>query len=87
MAATITLDRTRTIGSTEIRVGPLGFEAVALDTVAALQVPLHHPAVVTVIPGSRSRAEAERNVQPMTEVIPLDFRCDLQAEGRSGAML
>jgi D-threo-aldose 1-dehydrogenase len=45
---------------------------------AALQFPLFHPAVTTVIPGSKSRAEAERNVALMTEEIPADFWRELR---------
>ncbi|EWY39078.1 hypothetical protein N825_08730 [Skermanella stibiiresistens SB22] len=45
---------------------------------AALQFPLFHPAVTTVIPGSKSRAEAERNVALMMEEIPPDFWRELR---------
>lgn len=45
---------------------------------AALQFPLFHPAVTTVIPGSKSRAEAERNVALMTEAIPPEFWRELR---------
>jgi D-threo-aldose 1-dehydrogenase len=48
---------------------------------AALQFPLAHPAVVTVIPGARSRAEAERNAALMSEPIPAAFWSDLQRDG------
>jgi D-threo-aldose 1-dehydrogenase len=46
---------------------------------AALQFPLFHPAVTTVIPGSKSRQEAERNVALMTEAIPAEFWRDLRS--------
>jgi D-threo-aldose 1-dehydrogenase len=46
---------------------------------AALQFPLFHPAVTTVIPGSKSREEAERNVTLMTEAIPAEFWRDLRS--------
>jgi D-threo-aldose 1-dehydrogenase len=46
---------------------------------AALQFPLAHPAVCTVIPGARSRQEAERNAVLMQEEIPGGFWRDLQA--------
>jgi D-threo-aldose 1-dehydrogenase len=46
---------------------------------AALQFPLFHPAVTTVIPGSKSREEAERNVALMTEAIPAEFWRDLRS--------
>jgi D-threo-aldose 1-dehydrogenase len=48
---------------------------------AALQFPLAHPVIVTVIPGARSRAEAERNAALMSEAIPAAFWADLQREG------
>jgi D-threo-aldose 1-dehydrogenase len=48
---------------------------------AALQFVLAHPAVVTVIPGSRSRAEAEQNARWAAAPIPGSYWADLQAEG------
>ena len=47
---------------------------------AALQFPLGHPAVVNVIPGSRSRAEVLANAALMAEPIPESLRADLKAE-------
>ena len=47
---------------------------------AALQFPLGHPAVVNVIPGSRSRAEVLANAALMAEPIPEAFWADLKAE-------
>jgi D-threo-aldose 1-dehydrogenase len=56
---------------------------------AALQFPLAHPAILTVIPGARSRAEAERNGALIKEAIPAGFWSDLKTEGlvRSDAPL
>jgi D-threo-aldose 1-dehydrogenase len=48
---------------------------------AALQFVLGHPAVTTVIPGAKSRAEAEQNARWMTTPIPAAFWADLKAEG------
>jgi len=48
---------------------------------AALQFVLAHPAIVTVIPGARSRAEAERNAAWATAPIPAALWSDLKAEG------
>jgi D-threo-aldose 1-dehydrogenase len=48
---------------------------------AALQFVLGHPAVVTVIPGSRSRTEAEQNARWMATTIPSALWSDLKAEG------
>lgn len=45
---------------------------------AALQFPLAHAAVCNIIPGARSRQEAERNAVLMQEKIPTDFWRDLQ---------
>jgi D-threo-aldose 1-dehydrogenase len=48
---------------------------------AALQFPLHHPCVTTVIPGMRSPAEIEDNVSMLRVPIPGDLWRDLKAEG------
>jgi D-threo-aldose 1-dehydrogenase len=48
---------------------------------AALQFPLAHPAVASVIPGARSAAEVEENFRLMAMPIPDDFWKDLRAEG------
>ncbi|HXJ91338.1 MAG TPA: aldo/keto reductase [Terriglobia bacterium] len=48
---------------------------------AALQFPLAHPAVVSVIPGARSAPEIEENFALLTVSIPRDFWQDLRAEG------
>jgi D-threo-aldose 1-dehydrogenase len=48
---------------------------------AALQFPLHHPCVATVIPGMRSPAEIEDNVAMLRVSIPGDLWRDLKAAG------
>jgi D-threo-aldose 1-dehydrogenase len=48
---------------------------------AALQLPLHHPAVASVIPGARSPAEVEGNVAWLDVDIPPALWTDLQAAG------
>lgn len=48
---------------------------------AALQFGLAHPAVATVVAGSRSRAEAEQAARWMAAPIPAAFWRDLKAEG------
>jgi D-threo-aldose 1-dehydrogenase len=48
---------------------------------AALQFVLAHPAVATVVAGSRSRAEAEQAAGWIETVIPAAFWRDLKAEG------
>jgi D-threo-aldose 1-dehydrogenase len=40
---------------------------------AALQFPLHHPIVASVIPGARSAAEVESNISLLSELIPAEF--------------
>jgi len=47
---------------------------------AALQFPLAHPAVVSVIPGARSATEVEENFRLMAVEIPGDFWQELRAE-------
>lgn len=47
---------------------------------AALQFPLAHPAVASVIPGARSAAEVEENFRLMSVAIPGDFWQELRAE-------
>ncbi len=44
---------------------------------AALQFPLAHPAVASIIPGARSAAELEENFQLMRHPIPSDFWAEL----------
>ena len=48
---------------------------------AALQFPYGHPAVATVIPGARTRAEVEQNVALLQVAIPADLWHELKAEG------
>jgi D-threo-aldose 1-dehydrogenase len=48
---------------------------------AALQFPLAHPAVATVLVGVRSAAELEENVRLFTRHIPRDLWLELRAEG------
>lgn len=40
---------------------------------AALQFPLHHPVIASVIPGTRNAAEAKENHALMRQAIPQDF--------------
>jgi D-threo-aldose 1-dehydrogenase len=47
---------------------------------AALQFPLAHPAVASVIPGARSAAEIEENFRLVATPIPNDFWEELKAE-------
>jgi D-threo-aldose 1-dehydrogenase len=53
---------------------------VAMAT-AALQFPLAHPAVASIIPGAMSRAEVLENVERMRAVIPADLWAELRNEG------
>jgi D-threo-aldose 1-dehydrogenase len=46
---------------------------------AALQFPFGHKAVVTNIPGTRTKARFEENLKLMTHPIPADFWADLKA--------
>ena len=48
---------------------------------AALQFPLGHPAVATVIPGTRSAAEVAQNVEIFAPEIAADFWAELKHEG------
>lgn len=48
---------------------------------AALQFPLYHPQVASVLPGSRSRAELTDNFNHSKEEIPADFWRELKHEG------
>ena len=45
---------------------------------AALQFPLHHPLVASVIPGARSIAEVENNINLVSEPIPAEFWAELK---------
>jgi D-threo-aldose 1-dehydrogenase len=68
------LDRVRRLASVCARYD------VALPA-AALQFPLGHPLVVSVIPGARSVAELEQNLGYMAAPIPSALWHDLKAEG------
>jgi len=48
---------------------------------AALQFPLHHPCVATVIPGMRSPSEIEDNLRMLNTPIPLNLWEDLKHRG------
>lgn len=48
---------------------------------AALQFPLHHPAVASIIVGVRSPDEVARNVATLAHDIPGDLWAELKAEG------
>ncbi|HSA79428.1 MAG TPA: aldo/keto reductase [Geminicoccaceae bacterium] len=48
---------------------------------AALQFPLGHPAVATVIPGTRSPDEVEQNLAIFAPDVPADFWAELKHEG------
>jgi len=47
---------------------------------AALQFPLAHPAVCSVIPGAKTAAEVKRNIATIEAPIPRDFWADLKRE-------
>jgi D-threo-aldose 1-dehydrogenase len=47
---------------------------------AALQFPLAHKAVVSVIPGAMSLAEQQANIAAINKPIPTDFWKDLKVE-------
>jgi D-threo-aldose 1-dehydrogenase len=68
------MDRVRQIEAICARNG------VRLPT-AALQFPLGHPAVATVIPGTRSPAEVEQNLAIFAPDVPPDFWAELKHEG------
>jgi D-threo-aldose 1-dehydrogenase len=57
-----------------------GRHGVSLQA-AALQFPLAHPAVVSVIPGGAKPEEVTSNIGYLTEEIPTDFWAELKAEG------
>ncbi len=48
---------------------------------AALQFPLHHPTVTTVIPGMANGAEAAENLRLLAHPIPADLWAELKHEG------
>jgi D-threo-aldose 1-dehydrogenase len=47
----------------------------------ALQFPLAHPAVAAVIPGAKSRQEAEQNRDYLTSPVPTNVWHELKDEG------
>ena len=47
---------------------------------AALQFPLGHPAVASVIPGPNSAAQVRANLQAMRHEVPADLWAELKAE-------
>jgi D-threo-aldose 1-dehydrogenase len=47
---------------------------------AALQFPLAHPAVATVVPGAVSASEVEHNIALVQHAIPADFWAELKAQ-------
>src|ERR1700692_5133407 len=47
---------------------------------AALQFPLGHPIVASIIPGAISRAQVERNVAAFRHPIPGHLWCELKRE-------
>ena len=64
----------------------LAIEAVCLRhgvplAAAALQFPLLHPAVVSVIPGAVSAAQARANAANVALPIPADLWADLKMQG------
>jgi D-threo-aldose 1-dehydrogenase len=72
--------------STEIQAKVRGIEAVcaAYDVglpAAALQFPLAHPAVVSIIPGAAKPGEIIANVASLQSPIPSAFWADLKARG------
>ncbi len=48
---------------------------------AALQFPLHHPSVASVIPGTSSAAEVNENLRMMRSTIPTEFWRELKSAG------
>ncbi len=48
---------------------------------AALQFPLAHPAVTTIIPGAASPQEVDENIDLLTQPIPAGFWAELQSQG------
>ncbi len=70
----------------EVQAKVRGIEAVCAAhhvsmPVAALQFPLAHPAVVSVIPGAAKPSEVQQNVAALAVQIPAAFWSDLKAQG------
>jgi len=54
--------------------------ATASSSAAAMQFPLFHPAVCSVIPGALSVAEVKQNVARLSAKIPVEFWSELKRE-------
>lgn len=48
---------------------------------AALQFPMHHPAITSVVTGMRSSSEVSRNIDNLSKKIPLEFWYELKQQG------
>lgn len=55
-------------------------------TAAALQFPLRHPAVTTVLTGSRNKTELLSNIQDFNRELPTDIWTDLEESGLVNAL-
>jgi D-threo-aldose 1-dehydrogenase len=69
--------------SPEIQTKVRGLEAVCKAygvalSAAALQFPLAHPAVVSIIPGAARQSEVNQNIESLTVAIPSAFWSDLK---------
>jgi len=72
--------------SPEVQAKVRGLEAVCKShgvslPAAALQFPLAHPAVVSIIPGAARPAEVTQNVASLQAPIPAAFWSDLKSHG------
>ncbi|MEO6014411.1 MAG: aldo/keto reductase [Devosia sp.] len=72
--------------SPEVQTKVRGIEAVCAThnvslPAAALQFPLAHPAVVSVIPGAASASQVTQNLASLQEPIPSAFWSELKAQG------
>ena len=63
------------------RIGHVCAEHGVALPAAALQFPLAHPSVITIIPGGRTAGEVRQGVEMMTAPIPDGLWSDLRAEG------
>jgi D-threo-aldose 1-dehydrogenase len=71
---------------TDVQAKVRGIEAICRDhgvalPAAALQFPLAHPAVVSIIPGAAQPREVSENVASLQFAIPAAFWTDLKAKG------
>ncbi len=76
----------RSIGKTEILERVRRIEAVCNSHgvplgAAAMQFPLGHPAVASVVVGSRDASEVKANVELVTRALPAALWADLKSEG------